>query len=435
MTSLSVPDAVPALNAPPMATANGTANGTGNGAAWDRPGAQLRRHLHQLWQTTWRSAGSRSESLPARSRRWSGPSGCGKTTLLRAVNRLHDHVGGRVEGRVRLGDLDVYGAGTRAELVRSRVGMVFQRPNPFPTMSIFDNVVSGLRFAGIRKKSLLREAADMPSARPLYGTWSSTASTSRPCRLSGGQQQRLCIARALAVEPEVLLMDEPCSALDPIATAKVEQLITGLAHEVTIVLVTHNMFQAARVSDYVAVLLMADDRVGELVEAGPAAQVLHSPSDPRTIGVRERPRRLRRPSRFGLYTAGVQISAKSITACARCSCLAAASEPMTAEAIAKDQGLPAKFLGVIMNDLRRGRDRRQPSWPRGWLPSRSAGLGDHARRRDPRPGRASGPGEGLTARDCDVPRSGRAPSGGVDSSPRQLAGCARARDDRACRER
>jgi phosphate transport system ATP-binding protein len=211
-----------------------------------------------------------------------GPSGCGKTTLLRAVNRMHDHLDGQVEGRVLLGDLDVYGTGTRAELVRSRVGMVFQRPNPFPTMSIFDNVVSGLRFAGIRKKPVLKEAAELALRQAALWDLVEHRLNQPAVRLSGGQQQRLCIARALAVQPEVLLMDEPCSALDPIATAKVEQLITRLAHEVTVVLVTHNMFQAARVSDHVAVLLMGEDRVGELVEAGPADQVLHSPNDPRT---------------------------------------------------------------------------------------------------------------------------------------------------------
>jgi phosphate transport system ATP-binding protein len=212
-----------------------------------------------------------------------GPSGCGKTTLLRAVNRMHDHLGGRVQGSIHLGDLDIYGPTTPAELVRSRVGMVFQRPNPFPTMSIFDNVVSGLRFAGIRGRVVLRDAAESALRQAALWDLVKDRLNSSALSLSGGQQQRLCIARALAVQPEVLLMDEPCSALDPIATAKVENLITSLAAEVTIVLVTHNMFQATRVSDYVAVVLMGDDRVGELVESGPAQQVLHSPSDPRTL--------------------------------------------------------------------------------------------------------------------------------------------------------
>ncbi|HTV10849.1 MAG TPA: phosphate ABC transporter ATP-binding protein [Acidimicrobiales bacterium] len=212
-----------------------------------------------------------------------GPSGCGKTTVLRAVNRMHDHLGGRVQGSVLLGDLDIYGAGAPAELVRSRVGMVFQRPNPFPTMSIFDNVVAGLRFAGVRKRHFLRDAAESALRHAALWDLVKDRLNSSALSLSGGQQQRLCIARALAVEPEVLLMDEPCSALDPIATAKVEHLITSLAEEVTIVLVTHNMFQAARVSDYVAVLLMGEDRVGELVESGPADQVLRQPQDPRTL--------------------------------------------------------------------------------------------------------------------------------------------------------
>ena len=212
-----------------------------------------------------------------------GPSGCGKTTVLRAINRLHDHTGGRVEGSIRLGDIDVCAPDTDPELLRARIGMVFQRPNPFPTMSILDNVTSGLRFNGIRNRALLREAAE--SALRHAALWDIVKDRlhQTALRLSGGQQQRLCIARALAVQPEVLLMDEPCSALDPIATAKVEQLITQLAAEVTIVLVTHNMFQAARVSDYVAVLLMGEDRVGELVESGPAAEVLHAPRDPRAM--------------------------------------------------------------------------------------------------------------------------------------------------------
>ncbi|MGH9121022.1 MAG: phosphate ABC transporter ATP-binding protein, partial [Acidimicrobiales bacterium] len=142
-----------------------------------------------------------------------GPSGCGKTTVLRAINRLHDHTGGQVGGSIRLGDLDIYAPGTPPELVRSRIGMVFQRPNPFPTMSIFDNAVSGLRFNGIRSRSFLREAGE--SALRQANLWDIVKDRlNQPAnRLSGGQQQRLCIARALAVEPDVLLMDEPCSAL------------------------------------------------------------------------------------------------------------------------------------------------------------------------------------------------------------------------------
>jgi len=211
-----------------------------------------------------------------------GPSGCGKTTVLRAINRLHDHTGGRVEGTIRLGGVDVYAPDTDPELIRARIGMVFQRPNPFPTMSILDNVISGLRFNGIRNKAMLREAAE--SALRHAALWDIVKDrlNQTALRLSGGQQQRLCIARALAIEPDVLLMDEPCSALDPIATAKIEDLITNLASEVTIVLVTHNMFQAARVSDNAAVFLLDEDRVGELVEVGPTLEIFDSPSNERT---------------------------------------------------------------------------------------------------------------------------------------------------------
>jgi phosphate transport system ATP-binding protein len=211
-----------------------------------------------------------------------GPSGCGKTTILRAINRLHDHTGGEVTGSIHIGDLDVYGRDTRAEQVRARVGMVFQRPNPFPTMNIFDNVVAGLRLNGVRNKALLAEAAEAALRHAALWDLVKDRLRSPAVKLSGGQQQRLCIARALAVEPEVLLLDEPCSALDPVATAKVEELIGRLADEVTIILVTHNMFQAARVSDRTAVFLLGADRVGELVEVGPTAEVFSSPTDDRT---------------------------------------------------------------------------------------------------------------------------------------------------------
>jgi phosphate transport system ATP-binding protein len=213
-----------------------------------------------------------------------GPSGSGKTTLLRALNRMHDNVrSASVSGTMHLGDTDIYGPSTDATLLRSRVGMVFQRPNPFPTMSIYENAVAGLRFNGIRKRSLLDEAAE--SALVAASLWDSVRDRmkSHASTLSGGEQQRLCIARALAVEPEVLLMDEPTSALDPVATSRIEELVGELKDRVTIVIVTHNMQQALRVSDQCAFLLMAEDRAGELVEFGPTQTLFSKPSDPRTL--------------------------------------------------------------------------------------------------------------------------------------------------------
>jgi phosphate transport system ATP-binding protein len=213
-----------------------------------------------------------------------GPSGSGKTTLLRALNRMHDNVrSASVSGTMHLGDTDIYGPSTDATLLRSRVGMVFQRPNPFPTMSIYENAVAGLRFNGIRKRSLLDEAAE--SALVAASLWDSVRDRmkSHASTLSGGEQQRLCIARALAVEPEVLLMDEPTSALDPVATSRIEELVGELKDRVTIVIVTHNMQQALRVSDQCAFLLMAEDRAGELIEFGSTQTLFSEPSDPRTL--------------------------------------------------------------------------------------------------------------------------------------------------------
>jgi phosphate transport system ATP-binding protein len=213
-----------------------------------------------------------------------GPSGSGKTTLLRALNRMHDTVrSASVTGEIMLGDTNVYASSTDPTLLRSRVGMVFQRPNPFPTMSIYENVVAGLKFNGVRKKALLDEAAE--SALVGAALWDSVRDRlkAHASTLSGGEQQRLCIARALAVEPEVLLMDEPTSALDPIATKRIEELVGELKHRVTIIIVTHNMQQAMRVSDRCAFLLMGDDKAGELIEFGPTAQLFSEPSDPRTL--------------------------------------------------------------------------------------------------------------------------------------------------------
>jgi phosphate transport system ATP-binding protein len=213
-----------------------------------------------------------------------GPSGSGKTTLLRALNRLHDLTkGAQVTGDIKLGDIDIYHGKLPTTLLRSRIGMVFQRPNPFPSMSIYDNVVSGLRFNGIRKKALLDEAAE--SALIAAALWDSVSSRlkAHAVTLSGGEQQRLCIARALAVEPEILLMDEPTSSLDPIATQAIESLMGELKNRVTIIIVTHNMQQALRVSDDCAFLLMGDDRAGELIEFGPTSKIFNDPDDQRTL--------------------------------------------------------------------------------------------------------------------------------------------------------
>jgi len=205
-----------------------------------------------------------------------GPSGCGKSTLLRCLNRMHELApGARVEGSIHMDGHDIQGREVDPVHLRRLVGMVFQRPNPFPTMSIFDNVSAGLRLNGIRGDhrtmvvQCLRQAA----------LWDEVKDRLRApaISLSGGQQQRLCIARALAVEPEVLLMDEPTSALDPIATAKVEDLIHELKSKYTIVIVTHNMQQAARVSDQTAFLYM-----GELVEVGATEQIFTNPRESRT---------------------------------------------------------------------------------------------------------------------------------------------------------
>src|SRR3954470_4410730 len=209
-----------------------------------------------------------------------GPSGCGKSTVLRSLNRMHEVVpGGRVEGTVELNGRDLYGAGTDPVAVRRTVGMVFQRPNPFPTMSIFDNVAAGLRLNGEKNKKRLQESVE----RSLRGAnlWEEVKDRlAKPgAGLSGGQQQRLCIARAIAVEPQVLLMDEPCSALDPISTLAIEDLIEEIKQNYTIVIVTHNMQQAARVSDRTAFFnLQATGRPGHLIEMDETTKIFSNPT-------------------------------------------------------------------------------------------------------------------------------------------------------------
>jgi phosphate transport system ATP-binding protein len=213
-----------------------------------------------------------------------GPSGCGKSTLIRCLNRMHEVVrGARAEGRVLLNGQDIYAPDVDAVRVRRVVGMVFQKPNPFPMMSIFENVVAGLRLqGGFRTRELeeiaeraLRQAALWDEVKDV---WKKASGVS----LSGGQQQRLCIARTLAVEPTLILMDEPCSALDPIATYRIEELMSDLKREYTIAIVTHNMQQASRVSDYTAFMLAEADRIGRLVEVGPTSKIFTNPSERRT---------------------------------------------------------------------------------------------------------------------------------------------------------
>jgi phosphate transport system ATP-binding protein len=207
-----------------------------------------------------------------------GPSGCGKSTFLRTLNRMHEVIpGARVEGSVLLDGTPVYDPAIDPVQLRRVVGMVFQRPNPFPTMSIYDNVVAGLRLTGRHPKSELDGIVEGSLRRAAL--WGEVKDKLRQngMSLSGGQQQRLCIARALAVDPEVILMDEPCSALDPIATLKIEELIGELRATVTIVIVTHNMQQASRVSDQTAFFTMDDDRAGFLVEIGDTLQIFTNP--------------------------------------------------------------------------------------------------------------------------------------------------------------
>jgi phosphate transport system ATP-binding protein len=206
-----------------------------------------------------------------------GPSGCGKSTMIRCINRMHEEIpGARAEGRVMLDDIDVYGSAVDVVAVRRAIGMVFQKPNPFPTMSVYDNVAAGLRLSSQRGEDM---RSKVEAALRGAGLWSEVEDRlDEPgAGLSGGQQQRLCIARSLAVGPEVLLMDEPCSALDPVATLKIEELIGELKSRVTIVIVTHNRQQAARVADRTAFMLD-----GKLVEVGPTQEIFTKPTDQRT---------------------------------------------------------------------------------------------------------------------------------------------------------
>jgi phosphate transport system ATP-binding protein len=211
-----------------------------------------------------------------------GPSGCGKSTFIRTLNRMHEVVpGAQLAGSVELDGSNIYSPDQRANEVRQHIGMVFQRPNPFPAMSIYDNVLAGLRFT--RTKSSDKDAL-VEASLARAGLWTEVKNRLRDLGgdLSGGQQQRLCIARALAVKPKILLMDEPCSALDPASTIRIEQTIEEIADDVTVVIVTHNMQQAQRVSHSCAFFLAAENQPGRIVESGPTDMIFGDPSDPRT---------------------------------------------------------------------------------------------------------------------------------------------------------
>ena len=213
-----------------------------------------------------------------------GPSGCGKSTLLRTFNRMHEVVpGARVSGKILLDDQDLYGDGVDPVEVRRTIGMVFQRPNPFPTMSIYENVAAGLRLNGMKKKGVLDEVVEKSLKSANLWTEVKDRLQKPGSGLSGGQQQRLCIARAIAVEPQVLLMDEPCSALDPISTLAIEDLVQSLKDEYTIIIVTHNMQQAARVSDKTAFFTISGaGKPGRLIEIGDTAEMFSRPTEKAT---------------------------------------------------------------------------------------------------------------------------------------------------------
>jgi phosphate transport system ATP-binding protein len=250
-----------------------------------RPSAETKRNAHSVTVEDLHAFYGGQESIKGISIKFPanevtaliGPSGSGKSTVVRCINRMHEEIpGARAEGKVLLDDLDVYDPKVDITAVRRSIGMVFQKPNPFPTMSIFDNVAAGLRLTGTKSENL-RETVH--KALRGVGLWGEVKNRlNEPgIGLSGGQQQRLCIARTIAIEPEVILMDEPASALDPVSTLKIEELVEELKERYTIVIVTHNMQQAARIADTTAFLLD-----GELIEHGPTNKIFTTPEDERT---------------------------------------------------------------------------------------------------------------------------------------------------------
>jgi phosphate transport system ATP-binding protein len=255
------------------------------GSEPSRGGAQVDAIEVSAWFTGVKVLDDVSLSMPAATvTALIGPSGCGKSTFLRILNRMHEAVpGAQLAGEVHINGEDIYAPGQRVTEARKRIGMVFQKPNPFPAMSIANNVTSGLMLTNSKVPRADREAL-VEECLTRAGLWNEVKDRLGHLggELSGGQQQRLCIARALAVRPEALLMDEPCSALDPTSTRRVEETIAEICSEVTIVIVTHNMQQAARVSQQAAFFLAEQGSPGAIVETGPTAELFDNPSDPRT---------------------------------------------------------------------------------------------------------------------------------------------------------
>jgi phosphate transport system ATP-binding protein len=280
--SFDLPSPPPPPFQPPPPSAGGNDDGLRSASSYGR--SELRADNVSAWFGSKKVLERVSLSMePGMVTALIGPSGCGKSTFLRILNRMHELVpSAALSGSVALDNVDIYGPTVRVTETRLGIGMVFQRPNPFPSMTIAQNVLAGLRLAG---KKVANPDALVKECLQRAGLWNEARNRLNEAggALSGGQQQRLCIARALAVRPKVLLMDEPCSALDPISTGVIESTIRELCHEITIVIVTHNMQQAQRVSDNCALFLVDGEGMpGHIVEAGPTDQVFGNPRDPRT---------------------------------------------------------------------------------------------------------------------------------------------------------
>ena len=271
------------MDAPQAVTTNSTAPHGKSAAATPRDahGVAMKLSNVEALYGTFRAVNNVSLEVQSRAvTAFIGPSGCGKTTLLRTLNRMHETLpGASVRGTIEVNGVNLYGASIDPVRVRRSIGMVFQKPNPFPAMSIAQNVASGLKLGGARGKNAIEEVVEQSLRKAALWDEVKDKLNQPGISLSGGQQQRLCIARAIAVEPEIVLMDEPCSALDPLATLKIEELIRELKDRYTIIIVTHNMQQAARVSDTTAFFNMGADKGGYLEETGPTAKMFTNPSN------------------------------------------------------------------------------------------------------------------------------------------------------------